>query len=301
MPSEKLYGAIEAGGTKWMCAVGSGPGHILREMRIPTTSPDETIGRVIDFFRPSVEDKSIGSLGIACFGPVDLDPRSPTFGYITTTPKPGWRNTDVASRLGRELGVAVQFDLDVSGAALGEYTWGAGRGCDPALYLTVGTGIGGGIVINGASLKGLVHPEMGHILLPHDTARDPFPGACPFHGDCFEGLASGPAIQKRFGRPGTELDDDDPYWALEAHYIALAVESYILTLSPRKVILGGGIMQRRFLFDLIRPEVRQLLNGYVQSPIILDHTDELIVPPGLGTQSGGLGAIALAASADRAG
>ncbi len=296
MSPDKLYGAIEAGGTKFMCAVGSGPGHIVRETRIPTTQPEETLKQVADFFRPFVSDKSIVSLGIACFGPVDLDPHSATFGYITSTPKPGWRNTAVAPRLQHELGIPVQFDTDVGGAALGEYTWGAGRGFDPTLYLTIGTGIGGGIIINGTSLKGLVHPEMGHIRLPHDTTRDPFPGACPFHGDCLEGLAAGPALQKRFGRPGSQLADNDPYWPLEAHYLALAVENFVLTFSPRKVILGGGIMQRQFLFDLIRPEVKQLLNGYVQSQVLLDHMDEYIVPPGLGTQSGILGAIALARS-----
>ncbi len=296
MSPDTLYGAIEAGGTKFMCAVGSGPGHIVREARIPTTNPDETLEQVVGFFRPFVQDKSIASVGIACFGPVDLDPRSPTFGYITSTPKPGWRNTSVAPRIQRELGIAVAFDTDVGGAALGEYTWGAGRGHDPVLYLTIGTGIGGGIIIDGTSLKGLVHPEMGHIFVPHDRSRDPFPGACPFHGDCLEGLAAGPAIEKRFGRPGTDLADQDPYWRLEAHYIALAVENFVLNFSPRKVVLGGGIMQRQFLFGLIRPEVKQLLNGYVQSPALLDHMDEYIVPPGLGTQSGILGAIALAKS-----
>jgi len=297
MSPDTLYGAIEAGGTKFMCAVGAGPGRIVRETRIPTTQPDETLAQVVEFFRPFVSDRSIGSLGIACFGPVDLDPRSPTFGYITATPKPGWSNTEVAPRLRRELDIPVQFDTDVSAAALGEYSWGAGRGFDPVLYLTIGTGIGGGIIINGTSLKGLVHPEMGHICIPHDTSRDPFPGACPFHGDCLEGLAAGPAVQKRLGRAGKDLSDDDPYWPLEAHYIALAVENFILTFSPRKVILGGGIMQRQFLFDLIRPEVRQLLNGYVQSPVLLEHMEEIIVPPGLGTQSGILGAIALAKTA----
>ena len=297
MSSETLYGAVEAGGTKFMCAIGSGPGHILREARIPTTTPDETLTKVAEFFRPAVRDGSISRLGVVCFGPVDLDPASPTFGYITSTPKPGWRNTEVGPRLQRQLGIPVQFDTDVAGAALGEYTWGAGRGCDPTLYVTIGTGIGGGIILNGASVKGLVHPEMGHICIPHDTARDPFPGSCPFHGDCLEGLAAGPAIQRRLGRLGKDLPDDDPFWPLEAHYIALAAVNFILTLSPRKLILGGGIMQRGFLFDLIRPEVKQLLNGYVQSQVLLDHMDEYIVPPGLGTQSGILGAIALARSA----
>ena len=299
MASEPLFGGIEAGGTKFVCAIGSGPGRILRETRIATTTPDETLSQAVEFFRPAVAGRSIGSIGVACFGPLDLDPRSATFGYITSTTKPGWRNTLVAGRLQDELGVRVAIDTDVNGAALGEYTWGAGREHDPLLYLTIGTGIGGGLVVSGAPLRGLVHTEMGHIRIPHDTARDPFPGACPFHGDCLEGLAAGPAVQQRLGRSARDLPDNDPYWPLEAHYIALAVQNLVVTLSPRRVILGGGIMQRPFLFDAIREEVRALLNGYVQHPALLEHLSEYIVPPQLGGRSGVLGAIALAGSAGR--
>lgn len=299
MASEPLFGGIEAGGTKFVCAIGSGPGRILRETRIATTTPDETLSQAVEFFRPAVAGRSIGSIGVACFGPLDLDPRSATFGYITSTTKPGWRNTPVAGRLQDELGVRVAIDTDVNGAALGEYTWGSGREHDPLLYLTIGTGIGGGLVVSGAPLRGLVHTEMGHIRIPHDTARDPFPGACPFHGDCLEGLAAGPAVQQRLGRSARDLPDNDPYWPLEAHYIALAVQNLVVTLSPRRVILGGGIMQRPFLFDAIREEVRALLNGYVQHPALLEHLSEYIVPPQLGGRSGVLGAIALAGSAGR--
>ncbi len=293
MQSGGFYGGIEAGGTKFVCALGSGPGQIASEVRIETTSPDETLQRVIQFFRPAVIEQTIGEIGVACFGPLDLDPRSSTYGFITSTPKPGWRNTDILGRLERELGVSVALDTDVNGAALGELTWGAGQGFDPLLYLTIGTGIGGGFVKDGMPLKGLLHPEMGHIRLPHDLKLDPFPGACPFHGDCFEGLASGPAIAERIGLPSDSLPDEHPFWRIEAHYIALAVQNFILTLSPRRIILGGGIMQRKHLFPLIRREVRDLLNGYVQHPFV-EHLDEYIVPPSLGNQAGVLGAIALA-------
>ncbi len=294
MDSNTQYGGIEAGGTKFICALGSGPGQIASETRIETTTPDETLEHVIHFFRPAVVEKTVQRIGVACFGPLDLDPNSSTYGFITSTTKPGWRNTDVIGRLERELDVKIVLDTDVNGAALGELTWGAGQGADPLLYLTVGTGIGGGFVKDGLPLKGLVHPEMGHIRIPHDTQKDPFPGNCSFHGDCFEGLASGPAIGKRLGRHSDTLSDDDPFWQLEAHYIALAVQNFVVTLSPRRVILGGGIMQRQFLFPLIRKEVHDLLNGYVQHPVLLEHMDEYIVPPALGNQSGVLGAIALA-------
>jgi fructokinase len=289
-----MFGAIEAGGTKFICAVGSGPGRLLSETRIETTAPDETLQQVIHFFRPAVIEGSISRIGIGCFGPVDLDRGSSTYGFITSTTKPGWRNTDIVGRLQRELDVEVAFDTDVNAAALGEFTWGAGQGFDPLLYVTIGTGIGGGLINDAKPLKGLVHTEMGHVRIPHDRDQDPFPGSCPFHQDCFEGLASGPAIGKRLGRSGDELPDDDPYWQTEARYIALALQNFIVTLSPRRVILGGGIMQRNFLYAMIRAQVLQLLNGYVQHPDLLQHIDEYILPPKLGTQSGVLGAIALA-------
>ncbi len=294
MHTGSVYGAIEAGGTKFICAVGSGPERLLSETRIETTNPDETLQQVIHFFRPAVIEGSISRIGIGCFGPLDLDRGSSTYGFITSTTKPGWRNTDVVGRLQRELDVEVGFDTDVNAAALGEFTWGAGRGFDPLLYITIGTGIGGGFINDGKPLKGLLHPEMGHVRIPHDLEKDPFPGSCPFHGDCFEGLASGPAIGKRFGLPGDEIRHDDPFWQIEARYIALALQNFIVTLSPRKIILGGGIMQRDFLYALIRVEVQQLLNGYVQHPDLLERMDDYILPPRLGAQSGVLGAIALA-------
>jgi fructokinase len=294
MASETLYGGIEAGGTKFICALGSGPGQIVSETRIETTTPDDTLQHVVHFFRPAVVEKVINRIGIACFGPLDLDPRSSTYGFITATPKPGWSNTDIVGRLQRDLAVKVVLDTDVDGAALSESVWGAGQGLDPILYLTIGTGIGGGYVKDGQPLKGLLHPEMGHIRIPHDFQLDPFPGACPFHGDCFEGLASGPALQKRFGRPADEISDNDTFWEVEARYIALALQDFIMTISPRRIILGGGIMQRAFLFKMIQTELGKQLNGYAQHPVLLEHLDAYVVPPMLGGQAGVLGAIALA-------
>ena len=294
MNSGPLYGGIEAGGTKFICAVGSGPEQIISKTRIATTTPDETLEQVVHFFRPFAIERTISRIGVGSFGPLDLDPASGTYGSITATTKPGWSNTDIVGRLQRDLEVIVSFDTDVDVAALSEFTWGAGRSLDPLLYLTIGTGIGGGCVKDGKPLRGLLHPEMGHVRLPHDLLQDPFSGACPFHGDCFEGLACGPAIAKRLGVAADQLADDHPYWATEAHYVALALQGFIVTLSPRRIILGGGIMQRAFLFDLIRKDVQLLLNGYVRHPLLLDHIDEYILPPLLGTQAGVLGAIALA-------
>jgi len=285
-----LYGGIEAGGTKFVCAVGTSPND-LHETRFSTTSPTETIAHAVEFFRTQ---PPVRAIGIASFGPIDLHPESKTWGYITTTPKPGWANVDLAGALRRALNVPVAFDTDVNAAALGEHRWGAAHGLDSFIYLTIGTGIGGGGLSAGKLLHGLIHPEMGHLRLPHDWARDPFPGACPYHGDCFEGLASGPAIEKRWGRRGETLPVNHPAWELEAHYIALALVNYICVLSPQRIILGGGVMEQAQLFPLIRREVIELLKGYIQSPTIVERSEEYIVPPGLGTRAGVLGAIALA-------
>lgn len=289
-----LYGGIEAGGTKFVCAVGTGPSD-LREERFPTTTPEETIGRALAFFHR--QPQPVAAVGIAAFGPVDPDPASATFGYITTTPKPGWAHTDFAGAIRRALDVPVGFDTDVNGAALGEHRWGAAQGLSTFIYLTVGTGIGGGGMANGRLLHGLVHPEMGHIRIPHDRQRDPFPGSCPYHGDCLEGLAAGPAVAERWGRPGPSLPADHPAWPLEAHYLALGLANYILTLSPQRIIMGGGMMEQPALFPLLRREVQEILNGYLPAPQITERIDEYIVPPGLGNRAGVLGAIALAQDA----
>lgn len=290
------FGGIEAGGTKFVCVVTDDGKNVLAETRFPTTSPDETMGQVIDFFNAQnrLLPEPICAIGVACFGPLDPDPSSPTYGYITTTPKPGWANTPAVPILQKVFSVPVAFDTDVNAAAVGEGKWGAAVGLEDFLYLTIGTGIGGGGIAYGRPIHGLIHPEMGHIYVPHDRNRDPYPGRCPFHGDCFEGLAAGPALADRWKQPGDTLPVDHPAWELEAHYIALALHNFICTLSPRKIILGGGVMQQAHLFPMIRSETRQLLNGYVQSPAILDEIDNLIVPPGLGGRAGVLGAIALA-------
>jgi fructokinase len=293
----QYFGGIEAGGTKFNCLVGRSPDDVLQQVRVPTTSPAETLERAIEFFTPFVRDGKIRSIGVGSFGPCDLSPASSTFGFITSTPKPGWENTDVVGPLRAALGVDIAFDTDVNAAAVGEFTWGATIGLDPSLYLTVGTGIGGGLIVGGRPLHGLHHPEMGHIRIPHD--RDRFPGSCPFHADCLEGLASGPAIQQRFGRRGENLAGDDPFWQLEAEYIAAAVSNYILIASPSRIVLGGGIMQREYLLGMVRQAVVRLLAGYVAHAAITREIDHYIVPPGLGQRSGMLGAIALAGAGNR--
>ncbi len=284
------YGGIEAGGTKFVCAVGTGPDDIRAETRFPTTTPQETIRRAIAFFR---EQGELEAIGIASFGPLDPDPASPTFGYITSTPKPGWANTDLVGPIKAALGVPVRFDTDVNGAALGEGRWGAAQGLDTFLYLTIGTGIGGGAMAEGNLLHGAMHPEMGHIRIPHNWEADPFEGICPFHGDCLEGLASGPALEARWGTRAETLPEDHPAWELEAGYIAHALVNFTLTLAPQRIILGGGVMEQAQLFPLVRAKVRELLNGYLQVSEIAEGIDEFIVPPGLGGRAGVLGAIAL--------
>lgn len=295
-----LLGGIEAGGTKFVCAVGTGPDDIRAEIRFPTTTPAENLSQCLAFFREQVERYGeLTAVGIASFGPVDPHPHSPTFGYITTTPKPGWANTDFAGVIGQALGVPVGFDTDVNGAALGEWRWGAAQGLDTFIYLTIGTGIGGGVMVNGRLLHGLIHPEMGHIPLPHDWAADPFPGRCPYHGDCLEGMASGPAIADRWGKPGGDLPPDHPAWELEAHYLALALHTFICTLSPQRIIMGGGVMAQPQIFPLLRQKVQASLRGYVQHTAVLENIDSYIVPPALGARAGVAGAIALAELASK--
>ncbi len=283
----ELLGGIEAGGTKFVCAIGRGL-EDLDTAEIPTSSPEETLRRVVEFFqaRPKV-----AAIGIASFGPLDLNPASRKFGYITSTPKTAWRDFDLLGSVRRALRVSVSIDTDVNAAALAESQWGAAQGLDTFLYVTVGTGIGGGCMANGRLLHGRTHPEMGHIRVPHDRSRDPFPGNCPYHGDCLEGLAAAPAIQARWGQPAHSLPSHHPAWELEAHYLALAAANWICTLAPERVILGGGVMARAELLDEIGKQVTALLNGYVIPPEI--------VAPALGSRSGVLGAISLAALALR--
>jgi fructokinase len=293
-----LFAGIEAGGTKFVCAVGSSPQDLGELVSFPTAHPSETIQRTIDFLR--AQEARVGKLagiGIASFGPLDPNPASETYGYITTTPKPGWANFDFVSAIRAYFDLPIGFDTDVNGAALGEWRWGAGQGLDTFLYLTIGTGIGGGGLINEQLMHGLIHPEMGHMLLRHDRQRDPYPGRCPYHGDCFEGLACGPAIEERWGQKAITLPADHPAWELEAEYLALGLVNLITSLSPQRIILGGGVMQQPQVFPLLRQKVQALLNGYVQSAAILDQIDTYIVPPALGSRAGVLGAIALAENA----
>ena len=287
------YGGIELGGTKIVCAVGTGPSDVQAETRFPTTTPGEVFAQILAFFQPYRLD----AVGIGSFGPISLHRGAPDYGSITTTPKPGWAHTDIVGPIGRALNIPVGFDTDVNAAALGELRWGAGQGLDTFLYLTIGTGVGGGGITNGRLMHGLLHPEMGHIRLPRDTEVDPFAGICPYHGDCLEGLASGPAMSVRWGTSASSLPADHPAWKLEAHYLALACVSFTCILSPQRIILGGGVMHQPHLFPLIRHKVQTLLNGYIQSPVILDHIDTYIVPPDLGDQVGVLGALALAEQA----
>jgi fructokinase len=295
-----LWGGIEAGGTKFVCAVGSGPGDIRAEVRFPTSKPVEALGKAVEFFRNQQEIEPLAAIGVSCFGPIDPDPASPTYGYVTTTPKPHWAHTDVVGVLKSALSVPVGFDSDVNGAALGEHRWGAAQGLDTFVYLTVGTGLGGGAMVNGKLVHGLMHPEMGHMRIPHDHNEDPYPGWCTYHGDCWEGLTCGPAIEGRWSTSARDLPPDHPAWALEAKYLALGIVNIIMVASPQRVIMGGGVMDQEQLFPLIRSEVQRLLNGYIQRPQITEQIDSFIVPPGLGNRAGVLGAVALAQDAYQA-
>jgi fructokinase len=290
-----FWGGIEAGGTKFVCAVAGDDGELLAEIDFATRSPDHTIGQAIEFFQQ--QGRPLAAIGISSFGPVDLRAASPTFGYITTTPKPGWANTDIAGRIHRAFDIPVGFDTDVNGAALGEHRWGVAQGLDTFVYLTIGTGLGGGGMVNGKLLHGLIHPEIGHMRIPHNLDQDPFAGVCPFHGDCLEGLAAGPAIEARWGQPAETLPADHPAWELEANYLALGLVNLMCVLSPQRIILGGGVMQRAHLFPLIRIRVQGLLNDYLKAPIIRENIDDYILPPGLGQRAGVRGAIALAQQA----
>ena len=293
-----IYGGIEGGGTKFVCAVGSAEGESLAETRFPTTTPEETLGRALAFFQEQTQALGpLSGLGVACFGPLDPDPASPTYGRILATPKAGWAGADVVGALRSALSLPIGFDTDVNGAALGEWRWGAAQGLSTFLYFTIGTGVGGGAMVEGKLLHGLIHPEMGHIPLPHDYAQDPFPGGCPFHGDCFEGLASGPAMEKRWGQRAETLPPDHPAWDLEAHYIARAMQGFICSFSPQRIILGGGVPQQPALLPLVRAKTLAYLNHYVNSEAILSHMDTYLVPPGLGGRAGVCGAFALAQQA----
>jgi fructokinase len=287
-----FYGGIEAGGTKFVAAIGDGPENIIAKTQFPTTTPQETLGKVIEFFKEA--KIPLKGIGVASFGPLDLNKESAGYGSITATPKAGWSNTNLVKALKDALKVPAAIDTDVNGAALGEGKWGAAQGLDTFIYLTIGTGIGGGAMINGKPAHGLTHPEMGHILIPHDPTKDPFTGCCPFHNDCWEGLASGTAVGKRWGAPAETLPPGHKAWELESDYLASGIMNLILTISPQRVVLGGGIMKAAGLMGKVRKKVKALLNGYVNAAAINENIEEYIVAPGLGDMAGVLGAIAVA-------
>jgi fructokinase len=239
----------------------------------------------------------IEAVGIGSFGPVDLDPGSPTWGWVTTTPKPGWAHMPVAAVIGDRLGVPVAFENDVTAAAVGEHRWGAGQGVGALCYLTIGTGIGAGLLIDGRPWHGLVHPEVGHLRIPRERDHDSFPGTCLYHGDCWEGLASGPAMAERWETDPKELPDEHPAWEIEADYVALGILSIVMVASPERVIVGGGVMERAPLLGMVRQRLRELVAGYLQTPLLGEEIESYVVTPALGDRAGVLGAIALAQEA----
>lgn len=292
------FGALEAGGTKMVCAVGNEDGKILERISLPTRNPENTMPEMLAFF----QGKDLAGMGIGCFGPVDLDRSSPTYGSILSTPKLSWRNFPIVQRFEDALGVPVGFDTDVNAAALGEAVWGCTRDMSTSIYITVGTGVGVGVIINGKPHHGMMHPEAGHLFMdrrPDDPLEQ---GVCPYHGNCLEGLASGPAIERRWGRKAQELAGCDAVWELESYYIAQAVCDYIMVLSPERIILGGGVMHQPQMLPLVRREVHRQLHGYLQGKG-LDDLDHYIVPVSLGDNQGVMGAVKLAmdACAERGG
>lgn len=283
-------GSIEAGGTKFVCAVGNENGEIFERVVFPTKSPHETMENVINFF----QGKEIEAMGVGSFGPISLNPKAEDYGSITTTPKLLWQNYNILKKLKEHFDIPIGFDTDVNVAALGEYTWGGAKGLNSCFYMTVGTGIGAGIIAEGNMIHGLLHPEAGHIIVPRHP-EDNFEGGCPFHKICLEGMASGPAIEKRWGKKGSELPPDHIAWDIEAYYIAVAMVQTILMVSPERIILGGGVMKQTQLFDKIRRKTAELLNGYVKVPAITLDMESYIIPPALGDNAGICGGLALAA------
>lgn len=281
------YGGIEAGGTKFVCAVGTGPDDITDRVRIPTTTPEETLGAVARYF----SDHPVDAVGIATFGPVETRRSRPEYGRITTTPKPGWEGADLIGAVRSVLDVPMTVDTDVNGAALAEARWGAGRGLNNVLYVTVGTGLGGGAAIDGRPLVGLVHPEMGHVSVGR-LARDDFAGVCPYHGDCLEGMASGPAMNARWGRPAEELGPQlDEALAIESHYLAAGFRQFVFTLAPEVIVMGGGVSHLPGIHRAVNQRLVEQMAGYAVQP---EHRENYVVPPGLGDDAGIAGALALA-------
>jgi fructokinase len=297
--TSKLLAGVELGGTKCVCILGTGPDDVRAMERLPTGEREETLRQIeVVLERWCQQHGSARALGIASFGPVELRPGSPTYGFITSTTKPGWRDTDIAQRLGRRFGLPVGFDTDVNGAALAEGRWGAARGLDDYAYVTVGTGIGVGTIVRGRPVFGMNHTELGHIRVAR-LAGDTFSGICSFHGDCIEGLASGPAIEARAGLPASQLPPDHLAWNFVAHGLGQLIHTMVLTTAPARIFLGGGVMSGQgHLFERIQQELKRSLNGYVEAPELEQGLSQFIVPPGLGAMAGPLGALALAAEAE---
>jgi fructokinase len=285
-----MLGGVETGGTKWRCAIGTEDGEMVQEEDLPTADPEETIGRAIEFFRSGAR---IDALGIAAFGPVDVGRSSPRRGCIGNTPKPGWSGVDLITPFRSALEVPIGIDTDVNAAGLAEHRRGSAVGLDLFCYITVGTGIGGGVLVDGKPLHGLLHPELGHMRVPHDRERDPFPGACPFHGDCLEGLASGAALKRRWGRPAEELLGED-VWDLEAEYLALGMLNVALAVSPQRIVAGGGVMEAPGLLARVQGKLSDLAAGYPGVAELDADVGDFLVPPGLGGRSGVIGALELA-------
>ena len=281
-------GALEAGGTKMVCAIGDETGRILDRMSIPTDVPSVSVPRMTAYFAKH----GVEALGIGCFGPVELHESSPRYGHITSTPKQGWRDYDIVGAFTEALHCPIGFDTDVNAAVLGEAVFGQAQGLSCVVYVTVGTGIGAGIYIEGKLLHGMQHPEAGHVPVRR-RADDGYKGRCPYHRDCLEGLASGPAIEERWGEKAVLLADRVEVWELEADYLAQALTGYILTLSPEKIILGGGVMHQEQLFPLIRRKTTEMLGGYLQAEALCD-MDAYIVPASLHDDQGILGCLELA-------
>jgi len=291
-----MLAGIEAGGTKIICVVGYNPYHLFAQTSIPTRSPAETLPELIAFLKACEQRfEPIEAIGVAAFGPLDVNPSSSTYGEVGLTPKLAWQGFNWVQAIHQAYSLPVCVDTDVNGAALGEWQWGAAQSVETFLYITVGTGIGGGGMINGELMHGRLHPEMGHIRIPHDRQRDPFPGCCPYHGNCLEGLASGEAIRQRWGEKAQNLPPSHPAWELEVHYLALAMINFIFTLSPQRLVLGGGVMKQSDLLAGIRQKVVEYNAGYL--PYLAEEIDRLIVLPKLGDLAGSCGALGLACRA----
>lgn len=282
-----VLGALEAGGTKMVCAVGNERGEIFEQVSIPTETPEKTVPKMISYFK----EKKIDALGIGCFGPIDPDKKSETYGYITSTPKLAWTDYNIVGAFEEALGCPVGFDTDVNGSVLGEVTFGQARGKSSVIYITIGTGVGAGIYIEGKLLHGMLHPEAGHVLIQKRN-DDTYGGKCPYHKTCLEGMAAGPALKERWGKDACLLKDKKEVWDLEAYYIAQALTNYILTLSPELIILGGGVMHQEQLFPLIRSYVKNMLNGYLKTEELKD-LEHYIVPASLKDNQGIMGCLEL--------